>query len=195
MLQVDAHQLPAPEVAAQLSSDAVAGLSRREAQRRLAQYGPNELPKANRRSFLRVFLEQFRDFMVLVLLAATAVSIVLGEVGDAVTILLIVVVNAVLGSLQEFRAERSLEALKEMSAPTARVRREGEEQRIPAAEVVPGDVLLLEAGDKPAADARLHHSDLDADMVTRSLARSCPIQQMRRTGAPRRARQPGATPR
>ena len=155
MLQVDAHQLPVPEVAAQLSSNASAGLSGREAKRRLEQYGPNELPKARRRSFLRVFFEQFRDFMVLVLLAATGVSLVLGEVGDAVTILLIVVVNAVLGALQEFRAERSLEALKEMSAPTARVRREGGELRILAAEVVPGDILLLEAGDKPAADARL----------------------------------------
>ncbi|MDA8345726.1 MAG: HAD-IC family P-type ATPase [Thermaerobacter sp.] len=155
MLQLDVHQLSVPEVAAQLSSNAVQGLSEHEAKRRLAQYGPNELPKPKRRSFFRVFLEQFRDFMVLVLLGATAVSLVLGEVGDAVTIILIVIVNAVLGSLQEFRAERSLEALKEMSAPTARVRRDGEEVRIPAADVVPGDVLLLEAGDKPAADARL----------------------------------------
>ena len=155
MLQVDAHQLPVPELAAQLSSDAGRGLSEREAKRRLEQYGLNELPKPKRRSFLRVFFEQFRDFMVLVLIGATAVSLVLGELGDAITIILIVIVNAVLGALQEFRAERSLEALKEMSAPTARVRRDGEERRIPAADVVPGDVLLLEAGDKPAADARL----------------------------------------
>ena len=155
MLQVDAHQLQLPEVAAQLSSNAAQGLSEREAKRRLGQYGPNELPQASRRSFLRVFFEQFRDFMVLVLLTATGVSLILGEIGDAMTIILIVIVNAVLGGLQEFRAERSLDALKEMSAPTARVRRDGDEIRIPAADVVPGDVLLLEAGDKPAADARL----------------------------------------
>ncbi len=155
MHQVEAHGLPVADVARQLASDPATGLTAREAAHRLARYGPNELPHARPRNLLSVFLGQFQDFMVLVLLGATGISFFLGEVGDAVTILLIVVVNAVLGALQEFRAERSLEALKEMSAPTARVRRDGEEHRIPAAEVVPGDLLLLEAGDKPAADARL----------------------------------------
>lgn len=158
MLQVEAHGMPAADVAAQLGSDPAAGLSTHEAAHRLARYGPNELPHARPRSLLGVFLAQFQDFMVLVLLGATGISFFLGEVGDAATILLIVVVNAVLGALQEFRAERSLEALKEMSAPTARVRRDGAERKVPATEVVPGDLLLLEAGDKPAADARLLHA-------------------------------------
>ncbi len=155
MHQVEAHGLPVDEVAAQLASDPVTGLTSREAGRRLDSYGPNELPHARPRGLLSVFLGQFSDFMVLVLLGATAASFFLGEVGDAVTILVIVVINAVLGAFQEFRAERSLEKLKEMAAPTARVRRDGVEGRVPAVEVVPGDLLLLEAGDKPAADARL----------------------------------------
>ncbi len=155
MHQVEAHGLSVAEVASQLASDPAVGLTSREASRRLARYGANELPHPLPRSLLRVFLAQFQDFMVLVLLGATGISFFLGEVGDAITIMLIVVVNAVLGALQEFRAERSLEALKEMSAPHARVRRDGEERRIPAAAVVPGDLLLLEAGDKPPADARL----------------------------------------
>jgi len=147
--------MPVAEVAERLASDPAVGLTSREAALRLRRYGANELPHARPRGLLRVFLAQFQDFMVLVLLGATGVSFAVGEVGDAVTILLIVVVNAILGAVQEFRAERSLEALKELTAPTARVRRDGEERRVPAAEIVPGDVLLLEAGDKPAADARL----------------------------------------
>ncbi len=177
MHQVEAHGLPAAEVATQLASDPAAGLTSREASQRLARYGPNELPHARPRSLLRVFLAQFQDFMVLVLLGATGISFFLGEVGDAATIMLIVVVNAVLGALQEFRAERSLEALKEMSAPTARVRRDGQERRVPATEVVPGDLLLLEAGDKPAADARLLHTTELAVEEALLTGESVPVQK------------------
>ncbi len=177
MQQVEAHGLPVAEVAAHLGSDPAAGLATKEASQRLARYGPNELPHPRPRSLMRVFFGQFQDFMVLVLLGATGISFFLGEIGDAVTILLIVVVNAILGALQEFRAERSLEALKEMSAPTARVRRDGEEHRVPAAEVVPGDLLLLEAGDKPAADARLLHVSELAVEEALLTGESIPVQK------------------
>jgi Ca2+-transporting ATPase len=131
------------------------GLSARECARRLEEFGPNQLAAAERVPCWRMVIAQFQDFMVLVLLAATAISYGMGETADAITIVVIVIINAVLGFLQEYRAEQSLEALRQLTAPTARLRRDGEETQVPAAAVVPGDILLLEAGDKLPADGRL----------------------------------------
>lgn len=131
------------------------GLSNKEAAVRLEKFGFNELEEKQKTVWWKRFLAQFQDFMVLVLLGATLISAFLGEYADAVTILAIVLINAVLGFIQEYRAEQSMEALKKLAAPTARVVRNGTVQHIPARELVPGDILSLEAGDKLAADGRL----------------------------------------
>ncbi|NPV52514.1 MAG: cation-translocating P-type ATPase [Firmicutes bacterium] len=143
------------EVEAALRTDVERGLSRRDAEKRLSRYGPNVLRKTRHRSPVRMLISQFTDFMVLVLLGAIAASAALGEMGDALAIMTIVLMNAFLGFIQEYRAERSLEALKELSAPEARVLRDGSLKSVPASQVVPGDILLLEVGDRVAADCRL----------------------------------------
>lgn len=136
-------------------TDLNAGLTERQAEQRLAEYGLNELDEQERPSALLVFLEQFKDFMVVVLLAATLISGLLGEYIDAITILLIVLINGVLGFFQERKAEKSLEALKELSAPQMTVLRDGVWRRVPAKEVVFGDVVKFESGDRIGADVRL----------------------------------------
>ncbi|WP_148207123.1 cation-translocating P-type ATPase [Heliomicrobium modesticaldum] len=145
------------------------GLNRREAEERLGRFGPNALRAAEAVPLWRRLLAQFTDFMILVLLAATAISVFLGEMADAITILVIVVMNAVLGFVQEYRAEQSLEALKKLTAPEARVLREGHEMRVAAHTIVPGDLVLLEAGDRVPADLRLlevHDLEIDESPLT-----------------------------
>ncbi|GAW93944.1 cation-translocating P-type ATPase, partial [Calderihabitans maritimus] len=149
------YQLSPSEVVEALASDPVNGLTDAEAEMRRESFGPNQLKDSRKISLLHIFFSQFTDFMVLVLLAATLVSALLGEYVDAVTILAIVVLNAALGFIQEYRAEKSMEALKRLAAPEARVIRNGREQRIPAQELVPGDIVLLETGDRVPADVRL----------------------------------------
>ncbi|KJR96227.1 MAG: ATPase [Peptococcaceae bacterium BRH_c4a] len=149
------HMMGIREVLEALQTNMTKGLDDREAGERAARFGPNELAKAPPLALWSLFLNQFRDFLVLVLLAATVLSGFLGEYADAVTIMVIVIINALLGCFQEYRAERSLEALKRMTAPEARVIRGGRDQRISAARLVPGDIVCLEAGDKVPADLRL----------------------------------------
>jgi Ca2+-transporting ATPase len=134
---------------------AATGLSAAEAARRLARYGPNELRAQARGSAWGLLAAQFKNVLILILLAATVLSAFLGHVVEAVAITVIVLFAVLLGFVQEYRAERALEALRKMAAPNARVLRDGEEATLPAREVVPGDVLLLAAGDHVAADARL----------------------------------------
>lgn len=143
------------QVLEQTGSSLVSGLSKAQAEKRLRQFGPNTLPSQQKTSYWRVFLEQFQDFMVIVLLAATFISLAMGEWEDGVAILTIVFLNAMLGFIQEYRAERSLEALRRLSAPVAKVLRNGEVQKLPAEALVFGDVVLLEAGDRVPADLRL----------------------------------------
>lgn len=149
------YTVPAADALRLLASDGRQGLAPAEARRRLEAAGANRLASRPGTPAWRVLLGQLDDFMVLVLLGAAAISAALGEVPDAVAVLTIVVVNAVLGYAQEARAARSLEALQRLTAPAARVLRGGSVQTLPAEEVVPGDILLLEAGDLVAADARL----------------------------------------
>ena len=139
---------------AQLGSTAT-GLSAQEAAQRLAANGPNELKEGKRISPLQIFLGQFKSLIIWILIAAGVISGVLGEVVDAIAILAIVVLNAVIGFYQEFNAEKSIAALKKMTAPQAKVRRDGQVTSIPASGIVAGDILALEAGDLVAADARL----------------------------------------
>ncbi len=131
------------------------GLTHLEAAKRLEQYGANTLAQGKKSSALKIFAAQFRDVLMLILLASTVLSVMMGEISEALTIIAIVFLNAVLGFVQEFRTERTLDALKNMAAPACEVLREGKRQQIPAAEVVPGDVLFVEAGGKVAADAIL----------------------------------------
>lgn len=149
------HRMTAAQALETLRVEPAHGLLAKESARRLDEVGPNVLASAERVPWWRMVIAQFQDFMVLVLLAATAISYGMGETADAITIVVIVIINAVLGFLQEYRAEQSLEALKQLTAPTARVMRDGQEAQIAAAGLVPGDILLLEAGDKLPADGRL----------------------------------------
>ncbi len=152
------HTVSSEETLAQLGSHPRQGLAGREASRRLEKYGPNRLRGKPPRPMVLRLLDQFRDPMILVLLAAAGLSLLSSggeEWLDSVIILLIVAVNAVISISQENNAQKALEALQNMSAPHARVIRDGKELRIPAQEVVPGDLILLEAGDLVPADARL----------------------------------------
>jgi Ca2+-transporting ATPase len=149
------HQLSEGQLLKALDSDRQNGLTSDEAARRMQELGPNELAEKRGESPLKLLLNQFKDFMVLVLLGATVISGLLGEMLDALTIVAIILINGVLGFYQEYRAERSLRALKELSAPSAKVIRGGEYQIIPARDLVVGDMVLLDSGDRIPADLRL----------------------------------------
>jgi Ca2+-transporting ATPase len=143
------------EIAAGFNSDLKKGLTEEQAKRNLEQYGYNQLQETPGRSPLAVFLDQFKSFLIWVLIAAAIISGFLGEWVDALAIIGIVILNAILGFVQEYRAEKALSALKKMAAPLARAIRNGQLVQIPAREVVPGELLELEAGDHVAADARI----------------------------------------
>ena len=146
----------------QLSSDPVSGLSSSKAEEALQTYGENKLKEKQKKSMISRFIDQFKDVMILILLAAAAISFVIAciegnpkEFFEPLLILLIVIINAVMGVMQESKAEKALDALKNMSAPHARVLRDGKECIIDASKLVPGDIIHLEAGDFIPADARL----------------------------------------
>jgi Ca2+-transporting ATPase len=156
--------MPAEAVTVAFGSNAARGLSRAEAERRLAEYGPNQLKSAPETPWWRRLLEQFENFLVIILLVAIVISVIEWALQDpretalpyeAIVITLIVVLNALLGYFQEARAERSVRALMALAAPESTVVRDGERQRIAAHELVPGDIVLVEAGDKIPADARI----------------------------------------
>ncbi|MGB9789691.1 calcium-transporting P-type ATPase, PMR1-type [Thermotoga caldifontis] len=152
------YRLSVEEVCRELGVDPQKGLSSEEAKKRLEQYGPNELAERKRRTVLQMFLSQFTDFLIIILLAAAGISIVVGEAVDAILIMIIVVLNATLSTIQEAKAEKSLQLLKKMAAPSARVLRDGIVQTVPSREIVPGDVVILEAGNYVPADGRLIES-------------------------------------
>jgi Ca2+-transporting ATPase len=153
------------------------GLTQAEAELRLEQYGYNELIKVKKSSALTMFSNQFKDFIVITLLVATSVSFLLGEMIDAITIACIVIINAILGFIQEYRTEKSLEALKRISAPHATVIRDGQKILIPAREIVPGDIVSIEAGNIVVADCVLLESM--AVMVNESIltGESIPVEK------------------
>src|SRR5918997_3516599 len=161
------HSSPAEDVIAALGSDHTRGLSRDDARRRLESYGPNQLKSAPETPWWRRLAEQFENFLVIILLVATVISVVEWLLQDpresalpyeAIVILAIVLLNALLGYFQEARAERSVRALMALAAPESTVVRNGERQRIPAHQIVPGDIALVEAGDRIPADARIIES-------------------------------------
>ena len=148
------HTMEAEEVIAQLGTS-FSGLTDEEARKRLEQYGPNTLVEGKQISPLKIFLDQFKSFLIIILLVAVGLSAFLGEGIDAMVIGAIVLFASGLGFIQEYRAERAMEALKRMAAPTATIIRGGEEQEIPARELVPGDIIVLSTGDRIPADARI----------------------------------------
>lgn len=143
------------------------GLTEKEARHKLAKHGANTLTEKKKISAVKILFDQFSDFMVLILLASTAISAFMGEITEAVTIIAIVVVNAVMGFVQEFRTEKTMDALKSLAAPTAKVVRDGNPVSIPAEQIVPGDLIILEAGDRVPADATL--VDVNSLQVDESL--------------------------
>ena len=149
------HTLTVAEVAARLRTDAGRGLAAAEAARRLRQYGPNALAETPGRSPLAIFAAQFRSLIVLLLVAATAVAFAMGETTEAVAILVVILLNAVIGFLTEWRAEQALTALQKQAVAVAQVIRGGEEREVPAAELVPGDVVVIAAGARVPADGRV----------------------------------------
>jgi Ca2+-transporting ATPase len=152
------HSHPIDKVADVLETDRDTGLTNEEAQTRLERYGLNELAETPRPGFWQLLSRQFQDFLILILIVAAGVSFVLGETVEAGAIMAIVVLNAVLGVVQENKAEEALAALKKMAAPEARVIRGGHRVSIPARELVPGDIVFLEAGSYVPADLRLIQS-------------------------------------
>jgi Ca2+-transporting ATPase len=149
------HALSVPDVAQQLTVDTQVGLSTGEVARRIAQYGLNEIREQPPRPLWRMLFDQFTDFMILVLIGAAIISGVIGEPSDAIAIVVIVLLNGVIGFVQEYRAERAVAALKLLAASTARVRRDGHVTHLSALQLVPGDVVLLETGNVLTADLRL----------------------------------------
>ena len=151
----DWHLRPAAEVLQAQQTDAARGLSAEEAARRLQEHGTNELATQQARPWPKLLLDQFTDFMILVLLAAAVVSGLLGEWVDTLVIVVIVVLNAVIGFTQARRADQAIAALRQLAAAQAQVLRGGQPQPVPAADLVPGDIVLLEAGNQIPADLRL----------------------------------------
>ena len=153
-----------PEEAISKTSSRISGLTEKEAKERLVQYGANELRGKKKTPLIMVFLRQFLSPLIYVLLAAGIISLVsqffTGEEHyiDAIVIFGVIILNAVIGTFQESQAEKAMEALLEMAAPKAKVRRNGNIETIPAREIVPGDIILFEAGDKVPADVRLLES-------------------------------------
>lgn len=177
------HEMRTEEVVEKINSNVKNGLSESEAKNRLLQFGTNELQEAERPNAFLVFLEQFKDFMVVVLLAATLISGLLGEYIDAVAIIAIVIINGVLGFFQERKAERSLQALKELSAPQVTVLRDKEWRKVASREIVAGDVVKFSSGDRIGADMRIvqassleiEESALTGESVP-SVKRDTPVQ-------------------
>jgi P-type Ca2+ transporter type 2C len=161
------YQIEPQAAARELRSNADSGLSGVEAARRLSNIGPNELKESGIKSPWLIFMDQLKELMVVILMIAAVISALLGDYSDAIAIGAIVILNAVLGFTQEYRAEKAMAALKKLSVPSVRVRRDGEVSEVSAASLVPGDIVLLEAGNYVAADCRVLES---ADLQTQESA-------------------------
>ncbi len=149
------HTLDVAETCSRLNTDLTTGLTDETARAQLAISGPNRLTEKPPRQAWMLFVEQFRSLLILLLVGAALLAGMIGDIGDSIVILVVVTLNAFLGFYQEYRAEQSLAALKQMLADTSRIRRDGEVVEIPSDQLVPGDVVLLEAGEKIPADGRL----------------------------------------
>jgi len=154
----DSHAKPIEDLVSGLQTHLERGLTRQEAEARLGKFGPNELTERPRPGFLALLWDQFNNYLVIILIIAALVSLALGEYVDSIAIMFIVVLNAVVGVIQESKAEQALAALKRMSAPNVQVIRDGQQLSVPGREIVGGDIVLLEAGNYVPADLRLVES-------------------------------------
>jgi len=154
----EAHGKPIQELVSGLQTHLERGLTQQEAQQRLGKFGHNELTERPRPGFFALLWDQFNNYLVIILIIAALISLTLGEYVDSIAIMFIVVLNAVVGVIQESKAEQALAALKKMSAPNAQVIRDGQQMTIPGREIVGGDIVLLEAGNYVPADLRLVES-------------------------------------
>ncbi len=151
------------EVLKELGANEQQGLTSKAAQEKLAQVGPNALVEGKKKSVVEVFLEQFKDLMVIILIVAAVISAFTGNLESTAVIIVVLILNAILGTVQHVKAEKSLEALKSLSAPAAKVLRDGKKQEIAAKDVVPGDILLLEAGDLVTFSLQVNESSLTGE--------------------------------
>ena len=154
----ESHGKPIEQVVADFESHLEKGISAEEAKSRLETHGANELTERPRPGFLALLWQQFNNYLVIILIAAAGISLALGEWVDSIAIMVIVILNAVVGVIQESKAEQALAALKRMSAPNAQVIRDGHQVTVPSREIVGGDIVLLEAGNYVPADVRLFES-------------------------------------
>ena len=175
------HQIDPLSAVEKLGSDASAGLGEAEATRRLSDYGRNELAGIGIASPWRIFWEQLTELMVVILIVAAVISALLKDYNDAIAIAAIIVLNAILGFSQEYRAEKAMAALKKLAVPSVRVRRDGEVQETSALNLVPGDIVLLEAGNLVPADCRVIES---ADLQTQEAALTGESQPVRKVNSP-----------
>ncbi len=164
------------------------GLSSREAEKRKSEYGPNALQTAKRKNGFQVFLDQFKDLLVIILMIAAVISMISGDVESTAVIFAVLLLNAILGTVEHQKAEKSLDSLMSLSAPMAKVLREGNKQEVLSSELVPGDILLLEAGDMVAADGRIleNHSLLvnESSLTGESVNVEKKIQRIREVKVP-----------
>ncbi len=174
---IDWHHKTVSDTASELGADLEKGLRAKEARERLEKWGPNSIAAQKKESRARKFAKQFTEFIILVLIGAAVIAGVLGEWIDAAAILAIVVLNGVIGFLQEEKAERVMEALKKLSAPVAKVVRDGHALSVPASELVAGDVVLLESGDHVPADCRITDSRLLRIQEAPLTGESTPIEK------------------
>ena len=151
----DAYYKQTPQQALGTQKTSANGLSGQEAQARAQQFGPNQLAEGEKKGVLQVFAEQFKDLLVIILIIAALISAASGNLESTIVIIAVLILNAILGTVQYFKAEKSLESLKAMSSPTAKVLRDGKRMEIPSTQIVPGDIVLLEAGDMVVADGRI----------------------------------------
>jgi len=182
------HLLPISDAVSRLQADVERGLSQAEATRRLAQYGPNSLSQARARSALSIFLSQFRSLIVVLLVAATVIAFAMGDTLEAAAILIVIVLNAGIGFFTEWKAEEALSALQQQSVRVAHVIRDGAESEIPAAQLVPGDVIVLAAGARVPADGRIIESARlqieEAALTGESLAVTKSSEELKEKEAP-----------
>ena len=151
----DAYYKQTPQQALETQNTSANGLSGQEAQARAQQFGPNQLAEGEKKGVLQVFAEQFKDLLVIILIIAALISAASSNMESTIVIIAVLILNAILGTVQYFKAEKSLESLKAMSSPTAKVLRDGKRMEIPSTQIVPGDIVLLEAGDMVVADGRI----------------------------------------
>ena len=171
------HGISAEEVLAAFATDPDTGLSSAAVEQGLQTWGPNALPAGRRRSSLHVFFQQFQSPLIYILFIAATIAFFLGRHGDSTVILIVVIINALIGWFQEGRAQRSMEALRKLAGPQSKVLREGEEQVIDTSQLVPGDIILLTAGDAVGADARLIESNAMETAEAALTGESLPVQK------------------